>query len=200
VIRLYHATLTRSMRILWLLEELGLPYELESVEFVRPTRPFAQRTPFGKVPTLVDGEVAMFESGAILEYLLERYGAGRLAPAPGTPARAAFLQWVHFAEATLLPPLGQLAWNLVMKPAEERIPQVVEESRATAAAALDVLERALDGREYLLGSFSGADVMMGYSLQSARWFGVLTEAGHPRTSAYFERLSARPAFQKALAT
>ena len=101
--KLYHSPRTRSVRIYWLLEELGVPYELEVVDFtlpVSPPRPFAQRSPFGKFPAFVDGDVAMFESGAILEYVLERYGKGRLAPAPGTPQRAAFLQWVHFAEAT----------------------------------------------------------------------------------------------------
>jgi glutathione S-transferase len=198
VIKLYHAKLTRSMRILWLLEELGLPYQLETVAFVPPSTPFAQATPSGKFPTLVDGDVTLFESGAILEYVLERYGQGRLAPAVGSALRGPFLQWIHFAEATLLPPLGQLAWNLIFKPEAERIPAVVAESQSQAAALLAVLEKALAGKDYLLGrDFSGADVMMGYSLQSAKWFGVLDDR-FPNTKAYFARLEARPAFQKAL--
>jgi glutathione S-transferase len=168
MIKLYHAPLSRSARIYWLLEELGLRYELETVEFTPPTKPFAQRAPLGKFPTIEDGEVTMFESGAILEYILERYGEGRLAPAPDTPLRAAFLQWVHFAEATAFPPLGQIAWNLVFKPEAERNPEVVAESRAMATAALGVLEEALRGRDHLLGSeFSAADIMLGYTLQSA---------------------------------
>jgi glutathione S-transferase len=146
-----------------------------------------------------DGDLTLFESGAILEYILETYGEGRLGPAPGTRLRGPFLQWVHFAEATLMPPLGQLAWNLIFKPESERIPAVTEHARRLAAAAMELLEKHLAGKEYLLGrDFSGADVMMGYSLQSAKWFGVLTER-YPNVSAYFERLAARPAFARALA-
>ena len=77
MIKLYHATRTRSFRIVWLLEELGIPYELEKMAFVPPQTPFAQASPFGKFPAIEDGELSMFESGAILEYVIERYGNGR---------------------------------------------------------------------------------------------------------------------------
>jgi glutathione S-transferase len=201
MIKLYHAQLTRSVRIVWLLEELGVPYELATVPFTPPTpsTAFSQRTPFGKFPTIEDGDLTMFESGAILEYILERYGQGRLAPAPGTPARGKFLQWVHFAEASMFPPLGVIAVNTLFKPEAERIPAAVADARATGAAAMRVLEGALDGKTYLLGAeFSGADVMMGYTLMTAKLLGVLTD-DYPNVNAYFERLQARPGFQKALA-
>jgi glutathione S-transferase len=198
MLKLYHAPLTRSVRIRWLLEELALPHELVTVDFVPPSTPFTQRTPTGKFPALEDGEVVMFESGAILEYVLERYGNGRLAPAVGTPERAAFLQWVHFAEATLMPPLGQLAWNLIFKPEADRNAGAVADARRMAAAALRVVEGALTGKDYLLGAeFSAADIMMGYALQSARWFGVLTDA-QPDVGRYLARLEARPALQRAM--
>src|SRR6266436_1202873 len=87
MIKLYHATRTRSFRIVWLLEELGIPYELEKMAFVPPQTAFAQASPFGKFPAIEDGELTMFESGAILEYVIERYGNGRLAPAPGSALR-----------------------------------------------------------------------------------------------------------------
>jgi len=197
-LKLYHAPGTRSLRILWLLEELGLPYELETVAFTLPTTPFTQTSPFGKLPAIEDGDVTMVESGAILEYILERYGRGRLAPAVGTPQRAAFLQWVHFAEATAMPPFGEIVRHTLFKPEAERIPAVVADARARAAAGLAVLEQALSGRDYLLGSdFSAADVMMGYTLLSARWHGVLSDA-YPNLVRYMARLEARPAFQKAL--
>jgi glutathione S-transferase len=199
MITLHHAPLTRSVRILWLLEELGLPYRLETVRFAVPVRPFSQQTPSGKLPVIEDGDLVLFESGAILEYLLERYGEGRLAPAPGTPLRGPFLQWVHFAEATLMPPLGHLVRHLVFKPEAERIPAVVAEARALAAAALDVVERALAGRAHLLGdAFSAADIMMGYGVQAAQWYGVLG-APHPHAAAYLARLAERPAFRVAWA-
>ena len=199
MIKLYHAPLTRSVRIYWLLEELGIPYELETVAFQQPEAPFAQFTPFGKLPAIEDGEVRMFESGAILEYVLERYGEGRLAPAPGTPARAEFLQWVHFAEATAFPPLGNIAWHTIFRRDAERIPVAIADYRTWAEASLRMLEQALAGREYLVGgAFSGADVMMGYTLASAKWFGILTSERFPGVARYLARLEARPAFQKAL--
>jgi len=200
MIKLYHAQLTRSVRILWLLEELGLPYELATVQFAPPSPAtgFSQQTPSGKFPSIEDGDLRMFESGAILEYILERYGKGRLAPPPGTPARGPFLQWVHFAEATLFPPLGVIAFNTLFKPEAERIQAAVADARSMAATSLRVLERALDGKDYLLGAeFSGADIMMGYTLMTAQFLGVLTDE-YPNVRAYFARLQARPAFQKAL--
>ena len=201
MIKLYHSPRTRSVRVYWLLEELGLPYELEVVPFtppLPPARPFAQRTPFGKVPTLEDGDVTMFESGAILQYIIERYGEGRLAPAPGSPLRGSFLQWVHFAEATAFPPIGNIAWHTFKRDTQE-VPGAMADYRTWAAAALDVLERAMAGKQYLLGTdFSGADIMMGYTLECAKWFGLLN-AGPSKLVSYIERLEARPAFQKAIA-
>lgn len=200
MLKLYHCSRTRSVRIYWLLEELGLPYELATIPFMPPlppAKPFAQRTPFGKVPTLQDGDLTMFESGAILEYILERYGQGRLAPAPGSPLRGPFLQWVHFAEATAFPPLANIAWH-TFKQDTESVAGAIADYRTWATGAFDVLEHALSGRAYLLGAdFSGADIMMGYTLKCAQWFGVLTDA-YPNLTAYLARLEARPAFQKAL--
>ena len=199
MIKLYHAPLTRSIRILWLLEELGIPYELERVAFQPPKVPFSQPTPYGKVPAIRDGDVAMIESGAILEYVLERYGAGRLAPAIGSPERGAFLQWLHFAEATALPPVGDIVRHTVFKPEAERIPAVVEDARGRLNATLDVVEKALEGQEYLLASgFSAADVMMGVSLLIMRRLKSL-DPKFANLAAYLARLETRPALAKALA-
>jgi len=122
MLKLYFAPRTRSVRIRWLLEELGIPHELERVEFRPQPTPFAQATPFGKFPVLVDGDVVMAESGAILEYVLEVHGNGRLAPAVGSPQRGEFLQWVHFAEGTAFPPLGVLIWHGIYRADAARIP------------------------------------------------------------------------------
>jgi glutathione S-transferase len=198
MIKLYHAPLTRSVRIYWLLEELGMPYQLETVAFKADNLPFGQSTPAGKLPAIQDGDLMMFESGAILEYILERYGNGRLAPTPGSPLRGQYLQWVHFAEATAFPPLGNIAWHVLFKKDAEAVPTAIADYRRSAEAALRVVETALAGREYLLESgFSGADIMMGFTLGCAKWLGALSDR-FPNASRYLERLEARPAFQKAV--
>jgi len=198
MLKLYHAQLTRSIRIVWLLEELAIPYELVTVAFKPPRHSFEQDTPVGKFPVLEDDGLVIFESGAILEYLIEKYGNGRLAPPVGSRDRGPYLQWVHFAEATAFPPIGDIARHSMFLPEAERIPQVAADGRVRAKNALDVLERSLAGKEYLVGNaLSGADIMMGYFLMAARMLGCLG-AEHTNLAAYWERLAARPGFQKAL--
>lgn len=200
MIKLYFAPRTRSVRIAWLLEEMGLPYELERVEFVPPAkRFFAQKTPTGKLPTLVDDEIVMCESGAIVEYLLERYDEeGRLGPRPGEPGRPAFLQWLHFAESTAFPPLGIVVWLTLYRQDADRNPELLADAKERAALGFDYIENELGDKPYLLGAdFSAADVMMGFTLVAARLLGVLDEQRQPHVAAYLGRLMARPAFQKA---
>jgi glutathione S-transferase len=200
--KLYHCPQTRSIRIFWLLEELGVPYELVRLEFTPASLKdpeYLKVNPLGKIPSIQDGDLTMFESGAILEYILEKYGKGRLAPAAGAPARGPFLQWVHFAETTAMPPLADIAQHSLFKPESERLPAVVADARKRLAAVLDVLEKALAGKPYLLGAeFSAADIMMGYSLLLTKWFGLLSDT-YPNVVAYLQRLEQRPALQKVLA-
>ena len=199
MIKLYHAPRTRSFRIVWLLEELGLRYEVETMTFVPPQTAFTQASPFGKFPAIEDGELTMFESGAILEYVIERYGNGRLAPAPGSALRGPYLQWLHFAEATAFPPIGEMVRHTIFKPESERIPAVVADARGRAQVTLGVPEKALGDKDYMIGDFSGADIMMGFTLVAAKLLGVLDDR-FPNLQAYLARLEARPAFQKAAAT
>jgi len=202
MITLYHSPRSRSVRVFWLLEELGLPYELKTVEFTPESLKgpeYLKVHPLGKVPALQDDGVTMFESGAIVEYLLEKYGKGRLAPAPGTTARAPFLQWVHFGEATALPPLADIVQHTFLRPEAERIPAIADDGRARMAGVLDVLDKSLAGKQYLLGDeFTAADVMVGYALYLAKMLGLLSDK-HPNLLAYMGRLEKRPAFQKATA-
>ena len=200
MIVLYHAPRTRSVRIHWLLEELGTPYRLEVVDFVSPASgPFAQRTPFGKFPAIEDGDVKMFESGAIVEYIIDRHGKGRLAPPPGTSARAAYLQWIHFAEATAFLPITNIGWHTMFRQDADQLPGAMADYRGWALAALDVVERALAGKDYLLGGeLSGADIMMGYTVICAKWLGLVDER-HPNVTGYLARLEERPAFRATVA-
>jgi len=199
MLKLYYAPRTRSVRIRWLLEELGVPYELERVEFRPSPAAFSQGTPLGKFPVLEDEGVAIGESGAILEYILERYGASRLAPPIGSPRRGVFLQWVHFAEGTAFPPLGVLIWHGLYLQNADQVALATESARERAHAALSQVEHNLATRDYLLGAeFSAADIMMGFTLAAAQFLGVLDER-YPKTMSYLGRLTERPAFQRATA-
>jgi glutathione S-transferase len=190
MVKLYFAPRTRSIRVRWLLEELGLPYQLERVTFQRPDKVFSQTTPLGKLPVIEDGEVTICESGAIVEYILER-----LAPPIGSPLRGEFLQWIHFAEGTAFPPLGVLIWHGLYQGDADKHPEVMESARERARGALDFAEQRLRDRPYLLGDeFSAADVMLGFTLIAARLLGVL-DRRHPALGRYLERLEARPAFR-----
>jgi glutathione S-transferase len=198
MIKLYHAQRTRSIRIVWLLEELAIPYELATFHFNPPRHSFEQNTPSGKFPVIEDGEMTMCESGAIVEYLIEKYAQGQLAPGTGEPERGAYLQWIHFAEATTLPPISDVSRHTFFLPETERLPQVAQDGRVRAINALNVLERALVGKQYLVGNkFSGADIMTGYSVLAARMLGLVDQA-QPNLGAYWERLASRPGLQKAL--
>jgi glutathione S-transferase len=197
MITLYYAPRTRAVRVRWLLEELGLPHELRRVTFRPPTKPFTQDVPLGKIPVIEDGDVTICESGAIVEYILERYGKGRLAPAIGAPLRGEFLQWLHFAEATAFPPLGIIVWHTLFRQDADQVPSVIASARERADAALEFVEKALAGKTYLLGDdFSAADIMMAFTLAAARDLGVLDER-YPLLNAYLARLEQRPAFRAA---
>jgi len=198
MLKLHHAPFSRSIRVRWLLEELDVPYELVALAPIAATTPFAQPTPTGKVPTIEDDGLVMFESIAIMEYVLERYAGGRLSPARGSHAWGHLLQWMHYAEATAFPPLGYIARHSFALPEAERVPASVEDNRRLAASVLAVPERVLGGSDYLLGAeFSAADIAMGYTIGTARLLGLL--GASPNLAAYLGRLSARPAFQRATA-
>jgi len=200
MIKLYYAPQTRAVRILWLLEELGLPYELERVDFLPPAESFfVQQTPLGKLPTIEDGDVVMCESGAIVEYILERYGEGRLAPPVGSRARATYLQWLHFAESTAFPPLGIIVWLSRYREDSEDHRAIIDDARGRAAKGFEFLQREMGDNAYLVGDgFTGADIMMGFTLVAARVLGVLDDR-YPTLNAYLERLMQRPALQRTLA-
>jgi glutathione S-transferase len=141
MIRLWFAPRTRAVRVRWMLEELGLPYELRRVTFNVPTQVFVQDTPFGKLPVLQDGDLTMIESGAMIEYVLERYGDGRLAPPVGSPDRGEFLQWLHYAEGTAFPPVGVIVWHQLYQGDAAAIPTVIDSARERARASIALVER-----------------------------------------------------------
>lgn len=195
--KLYHAPRSRSVRVVWLLEELGLHYQLETFEFAPSASAFAQPTPTGKFPVFEDDGMVMSESGAILQYILERYAEGRLQPAIESPLRGPFLQWIHFAEGTAHPPLGTILWHSVYRQDVPPDSAFMVAARERAAAPLAYLEDSLGDNDYIVGNvFTAADIMIGFTLFAAQVLGVLDES-YPRLVAYMRRLQARPAFQEA---
>jgi glutathione S-transferase len=199
MLRLYFAPLTRSIRIKWLLEELELKHEIIPRQFDRAAAFSGQATPSGRYPVLYDGDTMLSESGAVVQYVLEKYGNGRLQPAIGSPERAAYLYWFHFSEATAAVPINQYVGMAVYGGEAEKYAEIVARTRQGASRILDFVEAAITGRSFLVGdAFSGADIMMGFTLWSARMLKLL-DASHPQTLRYFNELKARPAFAKALA-
>jgi glutathione S-transferase len=199
MLKLHFAPLTRSIRVRWLLEELGLEYELLRSEFNRDgDRGFAQNTPSGNYPYLEDGDVALSESGAIIQYVLEKYGDGRLEPPIGSKDRAAYLQWLHFAEGTAANPINTIVWLTVYRQDAAQHTAIIDAVRDSANTVFDRVETTLADRQFLAGDeLTAVDLMMGFTLASAKWLQVLTNE-HSKTVDYVDRLFARPALQRAL--
>lgn len=198
MLTLYHCAGARSMRSLWLLHEMGLPFELKelgfSMEALR-TPEYLSISPLGRVPCLVDGPVKVFESGAITQYLCETYPDSKLGRAPGDPERVDWLKWLHYAE-TMAVHGASLVQQKVFIPRAERSPAVQNLESRRLAKAIEVIERHLaeTGQDYLLASgFSAVDTNVGYSIHLGQGFIPLDP--WPRVIAYYERLKARPAFQ-----
>lgn len=198
MIKIYHVTGTRGVRAIWACEELSIPYEVETVDFSPEFRASAEWraiNPVGKVPAMTDDGLVMFESGAMVQYLIDRYGQGRLQPPPGTAEHAAYLQWSWFAEATFARPLGEIVNHGRAFPGDARIPEVVREMQDRAAICLEAVDREMQSKDFILGSeFSAADIMLGYTLMLAtRFLDELPDTLQP----YWQRLAQRPAFDVA---
>ncbi|PKQ04720.1 MAG: glutathione S-transferase [Alphaproteobacteria bacterium HGW-Alphaproteobacteria-11] len=202
MLKIYHAKNTRSVRVVWLCEELGIPYETKVLKFapdVLQSPEYLAVHPLGKVPAIDDDGLVLNESGAILQYLMEKHGAGGLEPKPGSAGRGRYLHWFHFAEATMMGPIGNIAQHSFIRPEDKRIPQVAAEAVESAQRMLGILEKELAGKEYICGSeFTAADIMLGYDLLLCKLFGLLSD-DLKNVNAWFARLSARPGFQKATA-
>jgi glutathione S-transferase len=200
MLTLYHAQNTRSVRVRWLLEEMGVKYEIRKINFMKGEAQgpeYLAVHPMGKLPSIIDDGQTIFESGAIIQYLLEKTGNKDFEPSPGSKDRAAYLQWFHFAEATFAMYLSLIAAHAFLLPKEQRSESVAAGAREKANECLALLDRHLEGKEYLVGGkFTAADIMVGYSLLLCSLFGLLP-GNHSNVAAYYERLSARPAFQKA---
>lgn len=199
MMRLYHCAGARSMRSLWLLYEMGVEFELETLEFSMEslrTPDYLSVSPLGRVPCLVDKEVKLFESGAICQYLCENYDDGRLYRAPGSRDRIKWLQWIHYAETIAVHGAALVQQKVFIAP-EKRSDVVQKLESRRLFLSIKMLEPILSEQKYLLGdSFTAVDTGIGYSIHLAKQFidtSVLTAV-----DAYYERLISRDAFQRAL--
>jgi glutathione S-transferase len=201
LITLYHCSDARSFRPLWALEELGLDYALTVLPFPPRVlaRDYLQVNPLGTIPAFIDGETRMTESAAIVEYLAARYGQDRLGVEPADPDFGAYLNWLHFGEATLTFPQTLVLRYSRLEPAERRQPQVAQDYGKWFLARLRAVETAIAGRTWLLGErFTGADISVGYALLLAATLGLDAQFTDG-VAGYWARLQARDGFKRAKA-
>lgn len=213
MLTVHHLNNSRSQRVLWLLEELGLPYEVKRYQRDRKTMlapPELKAVhPLGKSPVITDGEATLAESGAIVEYLIERYGNGRLAPRRGTPEHLRYTYWLHYAEGSAMPPLllklvfdriGSAPMPFFAKPIVRTIVDKAMKGFVgpQLKTHLDFMETELGKSEWFAGGeFTAADIQMSFPAEAAASRAGL-DASRPRLWAWLQRIHARPACQRAL--
>lgn len=200
MLKLHFAPNSRAGRIVWLLEELGLPYELNKMAFHPKdlkSEEHRKRHPLGRVPVLDDGDVRIWESGAIVEYILARYGDKGLKPAVEAKEFPEYLQWFHYCEGMVMPPINTIMVHTVLLPPERRNEETLGQAQRLLARAVAPVDAALEGRDYLIGNFSAADVMLGHAIYMANRLGQVSDELR-NTKRYIQNLESRPAFQKAI--
>lgn len=200
MLKLHFAPNSRAGRILWLLEELGLEYELNRMDFHPKdlkSDEHRRRHPLGRVPVLEDGAISIFESGAIVEYVLARHRDGGLKPAIDAPEFPEYLQWFHYCEGMVMPPINTIIVQTLLLPPDRRNETVLAQAQKLLGRAVAPVDEAIEGRDYLIGDFSAADIMLGHSIFMANRLGQVSDE-MKNLKAYIGRIEARPAFQKAI--
>jgi glutathione S-transferase len=201
MIALYHCADARSFRPLWALEEMGLAYRLHLLPFPPRVREptYLDVNPLGTIPLLVDGDTRMSESAAMLEYLAVRHGPSELAVSPNDADYGAWLNWLHFGEATLTFPQTLVLRYRMLEPVERRLPQAADDYAQWFHSRLRHVERALAEREWLVADrFTMADISVGYALLLAKSLKI-DNGFPPAVAAYWTRLKAREGFGRAKA-
>jgi glutathione S-transferase len=211
MLTVHHLNNSRSQRVLWLLEELGIEYDIVRYQRRPDMRAPAELRaihPLGKSPVITDGDKTIAESGAIAEYLVGIYGNGRLIPPPDTPERLRYIYWLHYAEGSAMPPL---LLKLLFTVIPQRAPALMRPlMRSMSNQVLRTLvnpqleqhmafwESELSKSEWFAGdAITAADIQMSFPLEAAAARGGL-EQGHPKAMAFLERIHARPAYERAL--
>jgi len=211
MIIVHHLNNSRSQRLLWLLEELGVPYDIKRYQrdpktMLAPPE-LRQVHPLGKSPVITDGEVTLAESGAIMEYVLEKYGRGRLMPRAGTPERLRYTFWMHFAEGSAMPPLvmklvldRMARAPFLVRPVAKAIAAKVKKGfvEPNINRQLDYMEGELNKSTWFAGDeFTAADIQMSFPLEAAAARAGLN-ASKPKLTEFLARIHAREAYRAAL--
>jgi glutathione S-transferase len=195
MLKIYHFPGTRGFRVIWVCEELSVPYEIVPVNFAaeyRASPEWRALNPVGKVPVMTDGDMTMFESCAMMQYVLDRYGDGRLQPAKDDPTYAHYLQWCWFAEATFARPLGEIVNH--RREFKPELDDVVAEMKGRATACVAALDAALSDRDYLLGdTLSAADLSICYVMRGYRR--MVSESLPACVQTYLDRVTALPSYK-----
>jgi glutathione S-transferase len=200
MLKVHFAPNSRAGRIIWLMEELELEYEVNVMPFSKEglkSDEHRARHALGRVPVLEDGEVMIFESGAIIEYVLTRHKEGGLKPKADSPEFPYYLQWFHYCEGMVMPPMNQIVVQTILLPPERRDENVLKQAKNLLTKSLMMVNANLADKEYLIGDFSAADLMLGHACYMSNRMGCVTdEMQHIKD--YVARISARPAFKKAI--
>ncbi len=199
MLKIFHSKGTRAFRVIWVCEELGIPYEIVPVDFTaeyRATPEWRRMNPVGKVPAMIDGDVKMFESCAMMQYVLDVYGKGKLQPDKADASYPHYLQWCWFAESTFARPLGEIVNH--RREFKPELDDVVAEMKSRATLSIHALDQALSDRPYLLGSaMSAADISNGYTIRAYRR--LVSEDLPANAQAFFDRLTATESYQRTVA-
>ena len=198
MLTVHHLGISQSERIVWLCEELGIPYELKRYDRDATTRlappEYKALHPMGTAPIITDGNIVLSESGAIMEYIIGKYGKGRLAVAPDKPNFADYLFWFHFANGSMMP----VQFAGAIKPSPDESPRT-RISRDRCERTWQMVEARLGEVPYFAGSeFTAADIIMLFPLTTMRAFAPRDISGYPNVLAYLQRIGARPAYQQAM--
>jgi glutathione S-transferase len=197
MITLFHAPRTRSQKVMWMLEEMGLAYEVRAVAFMERDRDpeFVALNPAGFLPVMTDGDTVLLESGAMMDYIAARYGPTPLAPQPSDPTYPVYLQYVHFGEASLAAPLMIIPYSLYLAPPEHRDNYGIEIARQIFRRRLVLVEQRLAQAPYMAGeAFTAADISVAYAVNIGKWCKAI-DGYSPALAEYMQRIEGRPAYQ-----
>jgi glutathione S-transferase len=199
MLTVHHLGVSQSERIVWLCEELEIPYDLKLYKRAPMMAPpeYKALHPLGTAPIITDGSLTMAESGAIVEYIVHKYGGGRLIPRPGDPLWIEYLFWFHFANGSLLPGLMR---SMIMKYAGVSADHPLMHAMNTRREGLiDIVEKRLGEADYFAGAeFTAADIMNVFSFTTGQQFMPLDFSQRPAITRYLQRVMARPAYKRAM--